>query len=256
MKFIFEDYADDILSLLFKKAYQPESADKFIYAEGNGNLEFETKKCLKETEDIIIVYLDTIPCNETVTNIYTKLRDLSIANNYRVIVFNIVCAEYYFIKSIYSSNLFVNREGVDLCVNRDFYLDSTLLKTRKDKKKVKTFEKFCKFIMDNSLIDCARTGNRNNNIYPSYYTKDCLCSNSINDCVEKSLKYKAFSYINQYPCVPSEGFLGRLNKILSLEGLWQVHRSLVNDYNVMVDKFIKAETRRNFVDYTTIIPIK
>lgn len=252
MKFIFEDFENDILSLLFKQAYQPESAAKFIYADGNGNLEFEAKKALEESEDVIVVYLDTIPCNKDTIEIYGKLRELSILNDYRVIVLNVVCAEYYFIKSIYSSNLFTNREGLDLCVNREFYLESALLKTKKDKNKAKTFEKFCKFILGHSLIDCARTKNRNNDIFPSYYTKDCLCLNSIDNCTSKSLRDKAISYVRQYPCIPSDGFLGKHGKFFELKDLWDLHRNLVNDYNHMAYRFMEAETRKNFTDYETI----
>lgn len=47
MKFIFEDFEDDILSRFFRQAYQPESSKKFIYADGNGNLEFQVKKFWK-----------------------------------------------------------------------------------------------------------------------------------------------------------------------------------------------------------------
>lgn len=256
MKFIFEDFEDDILSLLFKQAYLPESAAKFIYAEGNGNLEFQAKRVLKESEDIIIVYLDTIPCNKATIDVYNRLKELSIHNNHRIIVLNIICAEYYFIKSIYSSNLFINREGLDLCINKEFYMGSTLLKTKKDRNKVKTFEKFCKYILGYNLIDCARTKNRNLDLYPFYYTKDCLCSGSMDNCVSKSLKDKALSYVRQYPCIPLEGLLGTPDKRFKLEDVWELHRSLVNDYNLMTYKFMEAETRKNFIDYEIIEPIK
>lgn len=256
MKFIFEDFEDDILSRFFRQAYQPESSKKFIYADGNGNLEFQVKKILEESKEMIIVYLDTIPCNKDTIYVYNRLKNLSILNNYRIIILNIVCAEYYFIKSIYSSNLFTNREGVDLCINRDFYLDSVLLKTKKDRNKAKTFEKFCKFILGYNLIDCARTKNRNNNVYPSYYTKDCLCSRPMDNCTNKNLKEKAISYADQYPCIPAEGFLGKPNRISKLEDIWKLHRNLVDDYNAMTYKFMKAETRKNFTDYEIIEPIK
>lgn len=97
MIFLFEDKEEDTLSCLLRRTFDTAHI-KFAYANGNGRLVEKATELLAK-EDIIIVLLDTVPANKSIRDVYLSLRRLSRQNDFRIIVWNIVCAEYYFIKA-------------------------------------------------------------------------------------------------------------------------------------------------------------
>lgn len=131
---IFEDKSDDLLSLLFKQSYNKDISDKFLYCNGNGSIIQNVEKSLIETSERVIVFLDTVPENKSIEDIYGNLLRLSIKYPMRLFVMNIVCAEYYFIKSICNSNVIKNKSGLDIILNRGLYHTSSLIETAEDKK--------------------------------------------------------------------------------------------------------------------------
>lgn len=234
--YIFEDKKDDILSVLFRKAYPDEIAEDFVYAGGAGNIVKLVEKSLIDCPyDILYIFMDVVVDNPETVRIYKKLCSLSRAHSFRVIVFPLVCAEYYFIKSI-SGHLELFKVPVDLktCVNKLFYRDSPLIENDEDKKFVTSFEKYCKLILkkDSYVLDCirhSRGGNSTNLKYGLYYSRDCLCTLSEERCAVKTILHKSFELLAQYPCFPRGAFLEK--KALSQDQLWMVHRILVEQYN-------------------------
>ena len=59
--------------------------NKFIYANGNGYILGIVQQLLKNTQEIIVVFLDFYPTNDSIVRIYKNMRYESRKNNNRVI---------------------------------------------------------------------------------------------------------------------------------------------------------------------------
>ena len=262
MIFIFEDYKDDINSQFFEQGYTKEISDKFIYANGNGELSKVAEDKLKNTTEDIVVYLDVIPGNRSIFQVYKKLERLSKQYSYRLIVLPLVCAEYYIIKSLYNSQAMVDKTGVDICINKDVYIGSPLIKTSDDVKFCKNYEKYCKLILIKNLRECAKhTGKFDDNgqirpEYGRYYLEDCKCNLAENICNPEINYEKVARLLIEYPCVPGGNNIPSLIiKKLSINEVWDIHRKLVDEYNSMVNHYIQKLGTANKT-YKTIRPIK
>lgn len=232
MIYVFEDWEEDLLSKLFMSAY---SENSFVYAGGAGNLIYIAEKLLYESDEIILVYLDTIPDNRESIRVYNNLKRLSKKNNFRLIVLPVVCAEYYFIQSL-PEDLYYSMQSINICKSRGFWRNSDLIETIRDKEFVKNFEKYCKLILLKNVRNCVRHTRENNSVYGYYYMQDCLCDFSIDICKEDSRLDKAVRYVCEYPVIPEFNFIGSCRK-LNLDEIWDIHRILVNDFNKMVDLY-------------------
>ena len=256
MKYIFEDKKDDLISILFARGYSDIS--DFIYANGNGNIIGIVNRLLGIGEDAC-VFLDTIPGNDSKYRIYKDLRLISMKNGYRVIVMPIVCAEYYFIKSIANkTKLFKTCTGVEECLNKRFYGESCLLHTagKNYAAKCKNFEKYCKLILMTTVIDCVRHSRLNNSHYGEYYTNSCPCNRTYSRCENAPILHKSLDLLSQYPCVPSKSCAGSNNtRELSADEIWDVHRKLVREFNEMTVEF-KEKDKSGNKDYREIRAIK
>lgn len=247
MKFIFEDDPEDIISQFFMSAYPKDVAKKFIYAVGNAKIEHTIKKELnEESQEEIVVFLDMTPDNLHTIDIYRKLRILSINYSYKVIVLPLMCSEYYLIKSLYESTpwVIVDDTGIEICVNKDVWRKSDLLRSSRDIEFCSNFEKYCKLILIKSVLNCARhTGKyRGNRIgtytkkeyeswYGMYYRIDCAAH-----CNKKQLD-KAKSFLQQYPCVPAGSICNSMYRELDIDSIWEIHRRLVAEFNDLVAKY-------------------
>lgn len=255
MKYVFEDDGRDVLSTFFRKAYPSTVSDHFVYARGNGNL-YETVLDIlnQDLRCDILVYIDMVPGNKEIVNIYRKLSRLSRTHNNRVVPMPIVCAEYYLLCSLLVSNIVEDMTGVDLCVKRLPYFDSPAIQSEIDKAFCKNFEKYCKLLVKKNLKSCARISGKEEH-YAIFYNTDCKCGIEGTQCtVTSSVKDKAINYIRQYPCVPAGSFAIVNARTLSISEMWDVHRRLVAEYNEMTDKFRQADVR-NMHKYINIRPI-
>ena len=244
MIYIFEDKADDLTSLLFKAGYDKDTASKFIYAGGNGNLlkEAENQLCHAQEAEKVCVFLDMVPDNKELHKIYSNLRRLCRQYTYRLIVMPIVCAEYYLIKSLSNEPVMKSKVGVDICINKEVYFSSPLIETNDDKKFCKTFEKYCKLILLKNMENCAkhsRGENEENIMYGVYYTSDCICNRSMDNCVHKSLLDKALNFLQNYPYMPEESLLNR--EKLSDNEIVLIHKKLVDEFNDVIKKYRMAD---------------
>lgn len=243
---VFEDKSSDLLSLLFKQSYNKEVSDKFIYSGGNGNIYKKAVNCLSTTSDRVFVFLDTVPENKSIFDIYRSLLLLSREYPKRLFVINIVCAEYYFIKSISNSNLITSKDGLDIILNRMPFHTSSLISTDKDRSFAKNFEKFCKLFLMKNVKDCAKHSrgsveeNNINELYGDYYTKDCSC---FPECNKISITDKSISLLSEYPCIPSDSNIKDV-VLLDDERIISLHRSLVDDYNKMAILYNESGTAK------------
>lgn len=240
MIYIFEDREADIISKLFKAAYDEVVYSKFIYANGNGSIISIVDEQLENTQEDIAIFLDMIPGNKDIVKIYHSLKKRYITSKGRVLVLPIVCSEYYFLKSIASTNLLkVNKNVIDTCINRGVYFNSEIIQTEEDRRFCKNFEKFCKLILIKGVIECAKHsrgyGVNECSSYGVYYTTDCKCKNPLHNCKDMQLLEKSIRLLSEYPCVP-RGNKGS-NRALSSDDMIQIHRELVDSFNEMSTRY-------------------
>lgn len=242
MKYIFEDDERDELSKLFCRCYSDDVRLNFIYAHGDGELEKKVIENLNNSDELIFVFMDCIPANESIKRVYTKLSVLSRRNNNRVVVFPIVCAEYYFICFLYKYNWLIsgNNDSVKLCVEKGFYKNSDLLldiesSNSENRKFVKNFEKFCKLLLKNKSVFISCINGKKSEC--SFYVCNCPCSTALTNCQDLSLNFKSQGYLNEFPCFPSDVVLS--DKILSIDEIWDLHRDLVDSFNSWSDSYKK-----------------
>lgn len=245
---VFEDKESDILSELFRAAYPQEVAKKFRYSNGNCNLPACVEELAKNSNDKIYVYLDSVPGNRNIIDVYYRLVKLSREYDKRIVIFNIVCLEYYFLKAFgLDSVIMTSGKGLDIALDKSVYYHSDLLETEADIAFSKTFEKYCKLVLMKNYHDCARhsrgseeNGNLNNS-YGFFYEKDCKCVNSRDICEDRLLRDKALRFIQEFPCKPS-GYYGDTGNCMSEATIISKHRELVDDFNQLIDQFnIDAE---------------
>lgn len=257
MIYIFEDKEDDILSRLFRKSYSIEATNKFVYSNGNGMIIKTVEEYLKEIQEEICVFLDTIPGNDSIHRIYSVLRLMSMQNNFRIVVMPIVCTEYYFIKSIADKGyLFKGSSDIGYCINRGYYRDSKIYLEADETYKVKcnNFEKYCKLILMTCVIDCVKHSRKDNTSYGRYYEQDCKCASSLNECIDRELNLKSYELLRQYPCVPGNSDIKSENKKeINNDKMWIVHRKLVEEFNKMSDMYSEKDISSK---YKHIKPIR
>lgn len=95
MIILMEDKEDDVLSLLFRYSLAEEMTKNIRYSNGNGNLVRIAEKLLKDGETVLVL-LDTVPANKSIRDIYISLRRLSREYNFRLVVWNIICAILFY----------------------------------------------------------------------------------------------------------------------------------------------------------------
>lgn len=237
MSYIFEDHPDDSLSRLFKNGYPETVQSEFIYAKSISNVnEFVKQELRKTTDEIIFVFMDLVPNNINLVQVYKKLSKKSQKSNYRIIVFPLVCAEYYFICTLPKYTI-LDEEAANLCINRLPFDNSKIVQYNK-KKSPNTFEQFCKLFLDRGVIDCIKRDSFNNSMYDFYFDENYKCKASLKDCMDLTLQEKSKQFLEKYPCIPGNHIFGDKEEItIDLNDAWKIHRKLVDEFNHMSDRF-------------------
>lgn len=242
MIYMFEDDERDPIPQLFQCSYDRQMSDCFIYTRGNGNIYNSVESLINNTDEQILVYLDTIPGNLDTRRIYVKLSALSRKNNYRVIVMPIIGSEYLFIRSVERENVILSQEDIRICVELRPYFTSKMLKGEQERKYCTSYKKYCKLILKKESLDCIRNSEDNgaNRHFRWYYSKDCGCEDVLKSCKDKTLQDKSAALLNSYPIIPRGSKLDDLTKI-TIDGAWKIHRELVDVHNVLCNKLMQAE---------------
>ena len=233
MRYLFEDRYDDALSELFRAAYPSNVSDTFEYLNGNGGLVKRVSYLLETCNDDIFVFMDLISANISIRRIYNELRCLSMKSE-RLIVFPLVCSEYYFIKFLRTIEYPIkNLNAVQFCLDKKYYLDSELLNDESSRAYVKNFEKLCKLVLvkEGVILPCVRKG-----LDINFFNVDCICVNAENSCGIMTLRDKALGYLREYPCFPSGSYLNE--RVLCKDEIIKVHRQLVDEFNIWVDTYL------------------
>lgn len=242
MIYLFEDNEKDVLSKLYMQAYPDEIRKNFVYTKGNGDLIKFADIYLKSSD--VAVFIDMVPDNENCRDIYLDLVKLSVDPKYsnRLLIFPIVCSEYYMIKSLCKYTEYIDKDhnDVKICLDCGDYRQSTVYTY--GGRVCKNFEKYCKIILKRHVIDCIKHKSRFddgsvNEKYSLYYCEDCLCDKSDSLYNIRSLKDKAIELLSVYDVVPSGSLTTHIQCIDS--SIASIHRKLVDDYNKMLANYIK-----------------
>lgn len=243
MIYIFEDKEDDLLSRLFLENYDKGRRKDFIYTNGNGRIVEAVAAKLKETSEQMVVYLDTIPGNGSIWNIYCELRRMAHKNPGRLLILPIVCSEYYFIKSIANELVLTYSQDVEVCLKRGIYFNTLLYnKDGKTRDYCKNFEKYCKLILMTSVEECVKHTRTDNAKYGFYYTQNCLCTRYESWCQQKILRYKSLRFISVYPGIILHDTSGEA----AVRELYGIHKQLVDQYNKMATDYEKADKTKRY----------
>ncbi len=240
MKYIFEDKADDILSILFSNAYTQKAKNNFVYAGGNSEA-VSIALDLVKNEDVA-VYLDMIPGNTECARLYKLLsREIQVGLPNKLYVFPIVCSEFYFIKYLAGfADVFKSFDNVNICLNKGDYRKSALYAN--GGKACKNFEKFCKYIIIHDVPDCIRHSRRldnasNNEVYGKFCTENCNCSNCNLSCLGLSSIKKSLGLLMEYDAVPSGSIAINKYDIIHSEVV-KIHNKLVDEYIAFLNSYI------------------
>lgn len=230
MKVIFEDDGNDLLSKLFRYAYKDTS--NFIYVHGNSNIISAVNNLA--VKEHVYVYIDSVPANTNIKGIYKNL--VSLANHRgNMLIFPIVCSEYYFIKAFGN----IQDSDINVCISKGNYFNTGAF--HNDRVYCRTFEKYCKYLIRHNVMNCMSHDVRNPE-YGTFYTKDCLCKYSEVACRQMSLIEKSVTYISQYDCVPS-GSTGSIKT--PVNNLYDIHVKLVDEFNSFSSYLKSVDTRKD-----------
>ena len=220
---------------------------RFIYAEGNSKL-FGLISWLNEQQEYkgqnVYVYIDVQPDNNETRNFYNML--IKFKNEFQTyVVLPIPCREYYYIKTLHGQRVETSKILQNTVLNRDVQYNN--IQMQYIGKRCINFENFCKQVQYYAFQRCTQIKGIDN-----YFYTDCICSNTdgikqvigqqndIQQCrLSEKVDDKLGKYIQSYCCVPSRNRLVSLHR-MTVDEVWEMQRRLVDDYNAMVNRFLKT----------------
>lgn len=246
--YIFEDEQDDVLSILFRHSYNIDYCNKYFhYACGNGKLVKMAKDILENSsDDKVAIFIAMIPGNDSCNDLYKVLTRLTkdYMKDDRVIVFPVVCSEYYFIQALtkYTNLLDMNKD-VNIALGKEDYTKSDIYLASFDhntgKNKCKNFEKLCKYILIDYICDCAKHsrghGDNINSKYGLYYDSNCKCMDCTYNCMGENIIEKSRQLLSMYDCIPGNSI--HISSSVSWNEAKIIVNKLVDDYNSMSKKY-------------------
>lgn len=234
MQYIFEDNENSLLGKLFRKAYPESVVKNFHYTKGNSKITKYITTTLKPDEEIT-VFIDMPPGNPDVVSIYRKIGELTVEYT-NLMVYPLLCMEYYFLKFIQDSHLVTMRQWVDICLSFGLMSETSppILESEDEVTDYTTYENFCKLVSRKALAQCARIGvlSKQEDRNRPFFTEDCLCKTRFvnSQCQYWSCTDKSEAFTRQLPARPA--FHNKEGEyIATREDRVALHRRLVAAYN-------------------------
>lgn len=255
MVFVFEDKREKGIPTLFRRGYPDYISDAFIYSGGNGNLKNKVIKALSNKTNIVCVFMDLVPDNINTHEIFRSLMEIENGSGVekysgiganRLVVIPIPCIEYYYIKSLEYTNLNVHPESVKLCISMMPYINDSLIRSTQDRDRCKSFEKYCKFIVDRAFKNCVKDKHRlstGENIKELYAFSECICKTELasNECKTASLIDKAINLLKEMPVIPAGSLApDNMKEKITLDRAKEISREAVSTLNVIIKEYKKA----------------
>lgn len=245
MEYVFEDKQGCILDRILQRSYDKDVYKHIHFKGNNGNaMNFAISEV--EKGKYVVIYLDMVPGNFNIQQIYRQLKVTSELHENRLFVVPIYGSEYLIIKAFKDLNIFKDKGAVNLCLEKTNYLDSELYTSDKTKKDYLTFERYCKLVLERNTIDCACTSSRV--LSSGYgYTKNAVKNYFYeNNCKYKlngeilELKDKDKRVLKCFDILPKGNLLVELQSCNWFEG-WQYHLAAIDELN----KFVEAVKHRS-----------
>ena len=222
---MFEDNENSPLSHL----YSFNSEKKALYANGAPFIEGELLNIVPEKDLFIFVMYDiSIGNNETI-NIFHKIMKLQSLIKNRFIILPILSAEYHFLKAFYMLDI-IPPEDNTILDEIEKFRSSKLLTTIGSIKDRKSSEKYCKFLIRESLKRCISTDSRFNS-YKYFYENDCKMS----DYKDLTLKQKSDMYQEAFPIKYKK------KSFITSKEIYELHKNLVIKYNSIIERWKTIE---------------
>ena len=232
---IYEDNEKDRLQQLLFYYYNlnPPLAD-ICHAKAAGNIA-SILKASANNYKYILVFLDVVPLNLHTAHTYQSLCDIS--QQYPqciILIYPILGAEYYFLRSILPLNLMSEVEAA-VIQSPSKYLSLVLQDKRL--KSCLPFERFCKHILESQVPDCIKTKGNYKELTDRFYLEDCNCKlcpyNLVLTLIDKSKNYLTEYRIAAGDCATSE--------VITLKKLLTIQCELVDIYNQLCLKLSQVD---------------
>ena len=106
MRYLFENARDSLGHVLLNAAYPGGAMPNSVFVGGNQEFYESAYEILNREEDYVVAYIDMVPGNSALSDVYADLQSLSESNDHRLIIIPIVCFEYHYMLSIASIRFF------------------------------------------------------------------------------------------------------------------------------------------------------
>lgn len=106
MWYLFEDARDSLGHVLLNAAYPGGAMPNSVFVGGNQEFYESAYEILNREEDYVVAYIDMVPGNSALSDVYADLQSLSDGNDHRLIIIPKVCFEYHYMLSIASIRFF------------------------------------------------------------------------------------------------------------------------------------------------------
>ena len=236
MEFVFEDKRGCILDKALQLSYTEDAYNHIHFMGNNGNA---MHYAISEVEKgrFVVIYLDMVPGNVGIQQIYQKLKAESEQYDNRLLVMPIYGSEYLLIKAFRDLCIFKDQSQIQLCIKKVNYLDSSLYTSDKTKEDYRTFERYCKLVLERNTIDCACTASRikidgygyiKNYVKNYFYSNDCKYK--VDTFVNLELSDKLKRILESFEVLPSGNVL--LNfPTCSWREAWTYHTQAIKELN-------------------------
>lgn len=189
MHMVFEDSETVASSLLIKQAYLQE-VPYIHFAGGNRKIQ----KCVEaiESDEPIVVFLDVVPDNKELVELYKSLT-LYFKNHGNVVIMPVLSMEYCILKAFENDS---RDEAVRTVIDVGRYRDTQVYKTVL-RGSCKSFERFCKKVLSLKTKKCMRNGQVGSLLSGQglFYLEDCLCQDKASVCMAYPRVEKAWNLI-------------------------------------------------------------
>lgn len=228
MQMIFEDSANSVLSRFLCRAYNcldANNCNELYFCGGNTEIISKVREHCKENESYIL-FVDVVPDNFRTIALYRKVVKYCQEKS-NIFVIPIPCIEYYVIKTWGDLN---NNNVAEVFIGH--HVKDTELTRIQLRGVYKSFEKYCKMVVEHCLLPCQKSKGR-------FYQEDCLCNHKLynHSCVQVGVKEKAMSLVLKLPVhisFNSEQDLGAKVSMVDLinikEECTQLYYNIANDF--------------------------
>lgn len=190
----------------------------------------------------VVIYLDMVPGNIGIQQIYQRLKVVSELNENRLLVIPIYGSEYLFIKAFSDLDIFKDKVSIQICLEKINYLDSPLYTSIKTRQDYRTFERYCKLILERNTINCACTSSRvllrgygyiKNTLKNYFYENDCKYIIKCNEILKVDDKIKRV--LKCFDLIPNGNRLLEAQSCSWYEA-WECHLEAIKELNNFIEE--------------------